>query len=115
VPALGGKTFGFNIPLLATYASGGFSSKAAIFGEAGLEAAIPIKPGNPRSIGLLNKTAQLLGVGGGSQIIFSPQIFVLGNGDVKDQVKQGIEAAYPGFENMMDNFFAGRRRLSFDT
>lgn len=44
------------------YAKGGFANSPSIFGEAGLEAAIPIKPGNVRSIGLLAKTAQLLGM-----------------------------------------------------
>lgn len=43
------------------YAHGGFSNRPAIFGEAGLEAAIPIKPGNSRSLVLLERTARLLG------------------------------------------------------
>ena len=45
------------------YARGGFANSPSIFGEAGLEAAIPIKKNNPRSIMLLNRTAQMLGVG----------------------------------------------------
>ena len=44
------------------YANGGFANRPSVFGEAGLEAAIPIKPGNARSMGLLVKTAQLLGM-----------------------------------------------------
>lgn len=44
------------------YANGGFANRPSIFGEAGLEAAIPIRPGNARSIGLLAKTARLLGM-----------------------------------------------------
>lgn len=47
---------------LAGFARGGFSSRPAIFGEAGLEAAIPIRRGNPRSLALLQRTAELLGV-----------------------------------------------------
>lgn len=47
---------------LTGFARGGFSSRPAIFGEAGLEAAIPIRRGNPRSLALLHKTAELLGV-----------------------------------------------------
>lgn len=49
---------------LAGFARGGFSSRPAIFGEAGLEAAIPIRRGNPRSLALLQRTAELLGVAG---------------------------------------------------
>lgn len=44
------------------YANGGFANSPSIFGEAGLEAAIPIRPGSSRSMGLLAKTAQLLGM-----------------------------------------------------
>lgn len=44
------------------YAQGGFASVPSIFGEAGLEAAIPIKPGNPHSIGLLYRAADMLGL-----------------------------------------------------
>jgi hypothetical protein len=101
-------------PNLVRHANGGFSNRAAIFGEAGLEAAIPIKPGNARSIGLLNRTARMLGVSGdGQNITYAPVIYVSGDGDVKEQARKGVEAAYPGFENMIDNHFGGRRRLSF--
>ncbi|HYE80878.1 MAG TPA: hypothetical protein VEG39_01790 [Clostridia bacterium] len=132
-------------PRVKGYASGGFSDRAAIFGEAGMEAAIPIKPGNRRSIWLLAKTAEMLGLnifpqvrafadggfteqpsignrpvkhvlgGSGPNITYAPvnHIYFDGNGDVKEQVKQGMEAAYPQFENMVDEFFGGRRRLSF--
>lgn len=48
---------------LNAYANGGFASAPSIFGEAGLEAAIPIRPGNARSLSLFAKTAQLLGIG----------------------------------------------------
>jgi SLT domain-containing protein len=58
----------YNTPLFHSngayvgYADGGFADRPSIFGEAGMEAAIPIRPGNQRSIGLLNKTAQMLGI-----------------------------------------------------
>lgn len=45
------------------YANGGFSATPAIFGENGLEAAIPIRPGNVRSLSIWAKTAQMLGIG----------------------------------------------------
>lgn len=47
-------------PMVA-YATGGFANQPSIFGEAGLEAAIPID-GSPRSVALWEKTGQLLGV-----------------------------------------------------
>lgn len=115
VPFVGGKTFGVTIPLIPKFAEGGFANQPSIFGEAGMEAAIPIKPGNPRSISLLNRTAQMLGVGGssGPNVTFAPVINVSGGGNVKDRVQQGIEAAYPQFENIMNEYFGERRRLSF--
>lgn len=101
-------------PRVKKYAEGGFADRTSIFGDAGLEAAIPIKPGNRRSIGLLNRTAQMLGVSGDRpNITFAPVIQISGNGDAREQAKQGVEAAYPGFENIIDNHFGGRRRLSF--
>jgi hypothetical protein len=45
--------------------------------------------------------------------VFSPQIYLSGDGNTKEQARQGVEAAYPGFENMIDSHFGGRRRLSF--
>jgi len=59
----GGEPSGSSVP---AFARGGFADRPSIFGEAGLEAAIPIKPGDPRSLALLRKTAELLGVGFGS-------------------------------------------------
>ena len=60
ISSIGSSASSAKIP---AYANGGFSSRPAIFGEAGLEAAIPIRPGNARSLSLFAKTAQLLGVG----------------------------------------------------
>ncbi|MVB11080.1 hypothetical protein CAFE_17820 [Caprobacter fermentans] len=45
------------------YANGGLASSPSIFGEAGLEMAIPIRPGSGRSLNLLAQTARLLGLG----------------------------------------------------
>lgn len=62
----GNAVEGMNASLAADgmtgYANGGFASRPSIFGEAGLEAAIPIKRGSPRSVSLLYQTAQMLGV-----------------------------------------------------
>lgn len=42
------------------FAEGGFANRPSIFGEAGLEAAIPIER-TPRSLSLLNQTARMIG------------------------------------------------------
>jgi len=89
------------------YALGGFASVPSIFGEAGPEVAIPLNR-SARSLNLLSKTAEILGIGGGS-FVFAPKIYVDGGkGDVEGQVKNGIVAAYPGFENMVNKFREGR-------
>lgn len=110
VPAFGGKTFGFNIPLLPTYASGGFSSRAAIFGEAGLEAAIPIKPGNPRSIGLLNKTAQMLGVSNSVSPIITINQTINAHGD---DAKTIADTSADKITTTIEDYFHNKHRLSF--
>jgi len=89
------------------YARGGFASVPSIFGEAGPEVAIPLNK-TPRSISLLNRTAAILGIGGGG-ISFSPIIYVDGGkGNVEGQVSSGIRAAYPEFERIIDKYREGR-------
>lgn len=107
---------------LGLYAKGGFSSKPAIFGEAGLEAAIPIKPGNPRSIGLLHKTAQLLGIGnqfnhdGDDQRKFSftyaPVIHA--EGSTGNQIDGMLRRGYAEMRRMIEEIFDDRRRLAWE-
>jgi hypothetical protein len=106
----GGNTqalVGADVTAMQTYARGGFASVPSIFGEAGPEVAIPLNKSS-RSLSLLNRTAEILGVRGGS-ITFAPVISVDGGkGDVEGQVRNGIMAAYPGFENMVNKFRDGR-------
>ena len=97
-------------PKMARHATGGFSDRAAIFGEAGLEAAIPIKPGNSRSIGLLNRTARMLGVSNsGSPNITIYQTINAQNGDAKEIADESTRQ----ITNVFDEYFGERRRLSF--
>lgn len=63
VPDVGGKTFGISIPTIPLFAQGGIATRPSIFGEAGPEAAIPLKR-TPRSYDLLYKTANILGFKG---------------------------------------------------
>ena len=102
------------------YALGGFSARPAIFGEAGLEAAIPIKPGNPRSIGLLQRTAQLLGIGtlneGDDQkqeinFTYAPVIYAEGDtGPVEQMLRRGAAE----MRRMIEDFFSDRGRLAWE-
>ncbi|MDA3732389.1 hypothetical protein PBV87_12910 [Niameybacter massiliensis] len=101
VPGLGGKTLGFNIPTIPTFAMGGIATQASIFGEAGPEMAIPLKR-TPRSIHLLNQTAEFLGVNKSvtekvAQKVANIVINVTGDTskqsilDIKEAVKQALQ------------------------
>lgn len=91
---------------LPGYASGGIANRPSIFGEAGLEIAIPLER-TPRSLGLLNQTAQMLGAGG-REININIQVYApsgeaqsIGS-TVKDAVKDVIE-----------EYFEGKARVSY--
>ncbi len=92
VPIVGGRVV--NIPLIPKFALGGIATQASIFGEAGPEMAIPLKR-TSRSLGLLQQTAQILGVGGstkGNTIIIN-----INGGDlaeVKRVIKEVLEDTY---------------------
>lgn len=111
---LGGKHIGINIPLLKEFAEGGFTDRPAIFGEAGLEAAIPIKYRNPRSISILNQTAKMIGV---EPVNSMPPVNLHFNfyGPVsnKEEVTSGVQAAKEYILEVLDEYFDGRRRLEF--
>lgn len=108
----GGQSFGIDIPMIPTFAKGGFANQPSIFGEAGPEAAIPLKR-TPRSLSLLNKTANALGVdggGGGSpQFIFAP---VIGGGDSAG-LSQTLKYASEDFIEQCERWWASKRRESF--
>ncbi len=110
VPELGGKTFGFNIPEMPMFAQGGFANQPSIFGEAGPEAAIPLKR-TPRSLSLLNQTAKALGVsgGGGVQIVYSPNI----TGANTTEIENMLRNSYKEFMEMIDRYFAEKERERF--
>jgi hypothetical protein len=111
VPFVGGKHFGIQIPLLPTFAEGGFANQPSIFGEAGLEVAIPIKR-TPRSLSLLNQTARMLGAeptSGSPQFIFAPVI----HGASGDSVLDDLKAAADDFFDRCDRWWESKRRESF--
>lgn len=104
----------YNLPSFQQYADGGFSNKPAIFGEAGLEAAIPID-NRPRSHALLDKVNQMMGhKNDNMQITFAPHISISsGSGNVKSEVEQATEHAFNKFKLLMDRYVKEQRRVSF--
>ncbi len=113
IPGIGGKSLGFTIPEIPTFAKGGFTNQPSIFGEAGLEAAIPIKYKNPRSLSLLNKTARALGAdqGGGQQIslTYAPVI----NGGNKAEIQALLDTDKEKFFAWLNEYFEDKERVSF--
>ena len=93
------------------FARGGFSDRPAIFGEARLEAAIPIRPGSRRSLSLLSRTAELLGVRFGSTVInYRPVI----RGGKASEIQDVLRRHSQELAEMLDARDNRRRRLSFD-
>lgn len=111
-----GKIIGkeFKIPEIPTFARGGFANRPSIFGEAGLEAAIPIKYKSPRSLSLLNQTAKAIGAepssnSGAPIFYFNPTIYGGNSGEVKSM----LEAEYLKFKEMVENYFEEKARASY--
>ena len=67
VPAVGGKTFGINLPNIPMLATGGFTDGVSIAGEEGMEAVISFDPAyRDQNIAIWQKAGQLLGTLGSS-------------------------------------------------
>lgn len=111
-----GDAIGINlqVPEIQTFAQGGFTNQPSIFGEAGLEAAIPIKYKNPRSLSLLNQTARAIGAqpAGASPVISLTFNF---NGPVsnKEDVTSGVEMAREYILQVMEEFMEDKERVSY--
>lgn len=124
VPVVGGKTFSINLPNIPTFAKGGFTDGVSIAGEAGTEAIISFDPRYRdenlsywaragRMLGADFSDFALTGSGGGDYydlggVTFAPQITVHGEAN-KQTIMEAIEAEYPEFLDMLDEYFAGRR------
>ena len=122
VPVIGGKKFSVNIPKLPTFAAGGFTDGVSIAGEAGTEAIISFDNRyRAQNLSYWAKAGQMLGAdasdynlgGGGSQIdiggvTFAPNISISGNAD-KESIMAAIEAEYPEFLDMLEEYFMQRK------
>ncbi|MGG4090567.1 phage tail tape measure protein [Paenibacillus lautus] len=106
------KPKGFNMPM---FADGGLADGPSIFGEDGLEMAIPIKK-DKRSRDLHAMTGQMLGVdsgssGGGGDFIYSPQYNIQGNADV-EAIKEMDNRNRADFKQQFDAYKRERQRVS---
>lgn len=126
VPVIGGSKFRLNIPLLPTFATGGFTDGISIAGEDPRypqEAIISFNPAYRsqnlsywaqagRMLGADTADYALGGAGGGSYIdfggiTFAPQISVSRKAD-KESIMEAIEAEYPEFIDMLEEYFMQR-------
>ncbi|TGE36889.1 hypothetical protein E4K67_17470 [Desulfosporosinus fructosivorans] len=102
---------------LTPYASGGIASSPSIFGEAGEEMAIPLQR-TPRSLGLLQQTASILGVGGSNSsgsknevnITYAPVI----QGGSGPEVQSALNTSYEQFKVWAEEYFGDKGRVAFE-
>lgn len=93
------------------YSKGGFANRPSIFGEDGPEAAIPLKR-TPRSLLLLNRTAEAIGAGpAGSSLslTYAPVIY----GGNRAELEPLLQQHKSDIQAMIEDYFAGKARVSF--
>ncbi len=129
VPVVGGKAFNINIPNIPMLATGGFTEGPSIAGEAGTEAVISFDPAyRAQNLSYWAKAGRMLGadladysLGGSSGgnttymldgVNFAPNITINGNAD-KQTIMEAIEAEYPEFIDMLENWLASRREAAY--
>lgn len=127
VPLIGGKKFKINIPKLPTFATGGFTEGVSIAGEAGTEAVISFdKRYRTQNLSYWAQAGRMLGAdsvdyilggNGGSRIdfggvTFAPSISISGNVN-KENIMAAIEAEYPEFLDMLEDYFMQRSVTSY--
>ena len=127
VPVIGGKKFSVNIKKLPTFAAGGFTEGVSIAGEAGTEAVISFdKRYRTQNLSYWAQAGRMLGAdsvdyalggNGGSRIdlggvTFAPNISISGTVN-KDSIMEAIEAEYPEFLDMLENYLMQRSVTSY--
>lgn len=122
VPAIGGKTVGFNLAEVAMpkFAQGGFTTGPSIAGEAGTEAIISFQRGvRQQNIDIWKMAGKMLGVNnnedsGGDmpQIVFSPNITFSGDMDPAE-ARRKVEELYRLFEEFMERWWKKHRRVAY--
>lgn len=101
--------------MMPKYAEGGLANRPSIFGEAGLEMAIPIDK-SQRSKNLYAMTGRMLGIdsgspGGGGDFIYNPQYIIQGNADV-EAIKEMDNRNRADFKAQFDAYKRERQRVS---
>jgi len=128
VPIIGGQGFGgLNIPEIPHLARGGMTMGPSLAGEAGTEAVISFQRSARReNVALWQQAGRMLGIRerelasiegagyGGGDIIFSPQITIMGNAD-RTEVQAGLKTAMDEFEKMYDQMMRRKKRYGFAT
>lgn len=127
VPLVGGEKFEVNIPNIPMLATGGFTNGVSIAGEAGTEAVISFDPRYRsnnlsywaqagRMLGADSSDYSLGGSGGSgisiNGVTFSPSITISGRAD-KETIMEAIEAEYPEFVDMLEQWLYERGRLVY--
>lgn len=101
-------------PNLPPFANGGFANGPSIFGEAGPEAAIPIKYKNPRSLSLLNQTAKAIGAEpGGSMPGVALSFNFYGPVNNKNDVCEGIKLSRDYIVQVIEDMINEKERVAF--
>ena len=136
VPKIGGSHFGFNIPTIPTFATGGFTDGVSIAGEAGTEAIISFDPAyRSENLSYWAKAGQMLGAtdsdllslvedaggynGGTTQevnlggVTFAPNITIQGSA-TKEDVIEAIRDAEPEFFDLLEDFIKHRGDDSYE-
>lgn len=93
------------------FATGGIATRASIFGEAGPEMAIPLQR-TPRSIGLLQQTATIMGVrsGGSNTNNISVTVNITATGGDPQQIASVTKGAVI---DILETYFEDKGRFSF--
>ena len=127
VPIVGGKKFAINIPEIPMLATGGFTDGVSIAGEAGTEAVISFDSRyRAQNLSYWAQAGQMLGAdssdfvlggAGGTSVdlggvTFAPSITVNGNA-TKENIMEAIEAEYPEFLDMLEEYFMQRRVTAY--
>lgn len=109
--SFGEKKHPTNPRAMKRHAWGGFSNRPAIFGDDGLEAAIPIRR-DARSLGLLNQTAKMIGAAPGGnpiQLNFAPVYY----GNAVQEIRDEFERQYEQLQMMLDDIMEGKARAQY--
>lgn len=125
VPIVGGQAFKLDIPLMPTFAEGGFTSGPSIAGEAGTEAVISFdKSVRDENLSYWASAGRMLGVDDGIisafeqgsvptsndniSFTFAPQITIQGTGDAKEDILAALRKEEEEFIDMIEEMLSRR-------